>query len=65
MSSIAIMPVMIFLKASYSLKSHPYRHGNRALLVSPFSSYPAFIGQVKVKPSRSCEREPRKIRPAM
>ncbi len=34
MSSIDVMPVMIFLKASYSLKSHPSEHGNRALLVS-------------------------------
>jgi len=34
MSSIAIMPVMIFLKALYSLKSHPSQPGNRALLVS-------------------------------
>jgi hypothetical protein len=34
MLSIAAMPVMIFLKALYSLKSHPSQHGNRALLVS-------------------------------
>jgi hypothetical protein len=34
MSSITAMPVMIFLKASYSLKSHSSQHGNRALLVS-------------------------------
>jgi hypothetical protein len=34
MSSIAVTPVMIFLKALYSLKSHPGQPGNRALLVS-------------------------------
>jgi hypothetical protein len=34
MSSIAVMPVMIFLKALYSLKSHPSQDGNRAWFLS-------------------------------
>jgi hypothetical protein len=46
MSSITAMPVMIFFKALYSLKSHPSRHGTE-LCSYPFSSYPAFIGQVR------------------